>query len=686
MDVLLLVPPFTDPSQPGAAVPSLAAGLHGSGARVAVRDLNLDCWEYLLDEGRQRRWVAQVSRRLAALDRRASLSRSECEEYTALADASLRGRAALDELAGAPAVLRSPAFHDARAYLRAMNAIDGALAVLTAVYHPAQFEWGRFFARRSTASSRELLRAARAAAESPFPSYARARVRPLLAELRPALVGISITYLDQLVPAFAIAAQCRRTVPGARVVVGGQIPSAWGDAFDDEVALWRLVDGVVCGDGEEPLRAAVAAVRDGRPLWDVPGLRVRGAPPRPAARAAMAKLPCPDYGVLPLERYLAPEPVLTVGTSRGCYWDRCAFCAVSPAFRGEFRARPAAQVRSDLETLAARHGARHFCFADDALPRSIVRALAAGEGPATPLRWQAELRWDAVREKELPALAAAGARNLVFGFESGSPRTLAAMRKGADLGRAERLLARCRALGIGTNLQCFLGFPGESRDDALATLRFLEKVRGSRVTVSCGLFDLHKGSPVHTHPEDWNVRIAPPPAGDDLPVRYDHAPRGDRRWLRQLAVRIRDHFAAEAPQLRCGIHAHALLWLGGPAGGSEAGRHDVPATGPLRARVVVRRFGRSPVAPRRRALTVLAYALDRRSPTEIGEVAATVLAACDAGVSVPALLAPLAAQERRRVRRVLAALVRRGLLAPPEPPASSPTNSRRRRPLGTVAA
>jgi hypothetical protein len=661
-DVLLVVPPFTDPSQPAAAVPSLAAALQGTGAQLEVRDLNLDCWEYLLDEARQRRWLRRVSRRIDALDRRASLSERECAEYTAAADGWLRGRASVDELDGAADVLRSPAFHDPRAYHRAMNAIDGALAVLSAVYHPAHFEWGRFFARRSTASSRELLRAARAPADSPFPFYARARVRPLLARLRPALVGISITYLDQLVPAFAIAAECRRTVPAARVVIGGQIPSAWGDAFDDDVALWRIVDAVVCGDGEQPLRDAVAAVREGRPLRDAPGLRTRGSPPRPAPRAPIGELPCPDYGVLPLARYLSPEPVLTVGASRGCYWGRCAFCAVSPAFRGGFRARPATRVLLDLETLAARHGARHFFFADDALPRSVVRALASGP-PSTPVRWQAELRWDAVLEEELPALAAAGAQNLVFGFESGSPRTLEAMRKGADLGRAERLLRRCRELGIGTNLQCFLGFPGESRGDALATLRFLEKARGPRVTVSCGLFELQKGSPVHERPELWGVRIAAPRPGDDLPVRYDYAPVGDRRWRRRLALRIRDLFAPARPQLRCGIHAHALLSLGDPAPSTAPSPR--PARGPRRGATAVRRFGRSPAAPRMRSSIVLAYGLDQTSPVEIGEVGVAVLSACNAGVSVPELLGPLTSRERRRVRRVLQALIRRGLIEEP---------------------
>lgn len=661
--VVLVVPPFTDPSQPGAAVPSLAAALAGTGARLTALDLNLDCWDYLLDPRRQRRWLAALSRRLDAFDRAGPLSPARCLEYTALADGWLRGRAALDELAGAMDVLRSTAFYDERAYRRAMNAVEGALAVVSATYHPAQLEWGRFFPARSTGSSRELVRAARATRASPFPAYVRARVGPLLARLRPALVGISITYLDQLVPAFAVAAECRRRLPGARIVLGGQIPSAWGEDLDDDVALWSVVDAVVCGDGEQPLRGLVAAIRGGRPFAGVPGVRVRGTPPVQAPRPPLSTLPCPDYGVLPLHRYLSPAPVLTVGASRGCYWGRCAFCAVSPAFRGQFRARPPAAVRADLEALAARHGVRHFFFADDALPRAVVRDLATGAPPAAPIRWQGELRWDGVREEEIAALAAAGARNLVFGFESGSTRTLESMRKGADLDRAERILARCREAGVGVNLQCFLGFPGETRADARATVQFLERVRGARVTVSCGLFELQKGSPVQERPETWGIRVRRPPRGEDLAVRYDYAPVPNQRWRRDLAKRIRERFAPAAPQLRCGIHAHALLWLS-----SERALRGMASAAPSaapRGGISVRRFGRDPAAPRERAVAVLAYTLDRTSPLRIGEVAAAVLAAQRAGVPVEEMVRPLSAPERRRVRRLVRTLARSGLIEAP---------------------
>ena len=36
----------------------------------------------------------------------------------------------------------------------------------------------------------------------------------------------------------------------------------------------------------------------------------------------------PDFDGLPLERYLAPELVLPLATSHGCYHGKCAFCNV----------------------------------------------------------------------------------------------------------------------------------------------------------------------------------------------------------------------------------------------------------------------------------------------------------------------------------------------------------------------
>ena len=57
MKVLLVFPPFTDASQPNAAIPTLVAALKADGIRADVWDANLDFWEYAVDPQRQRTWL-----------------------------------------------------------------------------------------------------------------------------------------------------------------------------------------------------------------------------------------------------------------------------------------------------------------------------------------------------------------------------------------------------------------------------------------------------------------------------------------------------------------------------------------------------------------------------------------------------------------------------------------------------
>jgi hypothetical protein len=678
VSLLLVFPPFSDASQPSAALPSLAAALDGCGMPVELWDANLDAWEWLLQPARQAGWLAKIEARLERLDRRRTLKDPERLAYRVLADAWLRGRASQGSVAQALRDLRSPAFFSAPRYRRAVQAIDGALAVVSAASHPSRLEWGRFWPASRVDSSRALVKAAQRAEGNPFADFARSQFGPRLRALSPKLVGISITFLDQVLPALTLAAECRRVLPKAQVILGGQIVSLWGDDLLRARDLWRLVDVCVRGDGESALRGLVQAHLGGGALEAVPNLvlppscPVRTTEPR---LEELANLPCPDYRGLPLERYLAPEPVLTLSASRGCYWSRCTFCAVSPGFRGASRARSAARVRADMAELRRRHRARLFTFGDDALPRAVAADLA--QGPETAGFWQAELRWEAADGPERVAgLGRAGARNLIFGLESGSEEVLRRMAKGASLRRARSVLDACDQSRIGVNLQCFLGFPGETRAQALETFRFLERSATPRTTVSCGLFELQKGSPLWRTPEAFGIEVVPPAPGRDLSARFEYRPHAKALGREQLQQRIERRFACGAPQLRCGINAHALIYLAlapSPAAVSPAWTEPAPTVTPaLLPGTAVRRFSWDPDSlhrgqrPVRRPVT-LAFSLERGRVMALGELAAALLRHSDGRTPVPDLLTGLDAPARRKVLRAFQLLAARGLLPPIAP-------------------
>jgi anaerobic magnesium-protoporphyrin IX monomethyl ester cyclase len=676
LTLLLVFPPFTDATQPAAALPSLIAAVDDLGIKVDIWDVNLDAWDYLLDPVRQAGWLARASRKLDHLDRLSYLNGSKTAAYLSLIDGYLRGTAAVGHIVRAVEVMRTEAFYSPVEYQRAMNAIRGALAVASATFHHARLEWGRFFPACSLHSSRAIVREATRSRSNPFASLAREVIAPRLVTLRPDMVGISVTYLDQVVPALSLAAVCKRVLPKTLVVLGGQIISMWGTDLVRNHELWRYVDVFVRGEGESAIRGLVEARIHGKPLNAVPNLILRrnGEPHLTSRhRENISRLRTPDYRGLPLSRYHSPEAVLTVSAARGCYWGRCAFCAVSPAFRDGFRARTGARVVADIATLRDRHAARLFTFGDDALPKTFVRDLAEGvlELPEDAL-WQAEARWEALLGPDRAIrLAMAGARNLIVGLESGSDDVLRSMRKGASLSQARQALAACARAGISVNLQCFLGFPGETRAQADKTLAFLREAAGPLTTISCGIFELQKGSAIWREPKAHGVQVVPPSAGDDLAIRFEYRPCPGVAYRRRLVLQAAAFAGARPPQMRCGIGAHALVYLARKGRATrERMRESLRPAEPLMLAgdAAFRWFAWDPDSLRadgkpRRKPTCLAYSLAHAEVMSVGALASTMLRQADGETRLIELLQLLEPAERRRVRRVVEALSKRGLLA-----------------------
>jgi len=97
---------------------------------------------------------------------------------------------------------------------------------------------------------------------------------------------------------------------------------------------------------------------------------------------AAARDETPDFGGLPLKRYLVPDLVLPLMTAHGCYHGQCGFATWlwrAIIWRGQ-GVSPAAveQVLEQIATVQKKHGTRHIFFADEAIPPRTLRLLSAG--------------------------------------------------------------------------------------------------------------------------------------------------------------------------------------------------------------------------------------------------------------------------------------------------------------------
>jgi anaerobic magnesium-protoporphyrin IX monomethyl ester cyclase len=582
VSVVLVYPPAAEPSQPYSSLPSLAAFLRERGwPHVRQLDLNVElCRELLCRRGIER----ALERISARIESGGADGEESLESYGRLVRAALSGPFVADEIDDAVAELDRIDCYAAPDRLdRAKRTLFDAFQVLNTSNELLAFDPKTAHKRRF--GSVAEIAAAVANPENPYRSFFRRRALPRISTGTPSVVGISITYQSQIVAAFTLAKQLRESLPGTRVVAGGQVVSQWHDALPACPEIFDWFDYLIAFEGETPLDRLLGATRAGTDPGGVPGLvwrdagSVRRNPPR---TEDVDELPTPDYRGLPLAEYFAPEPVFLLSTSRGCYWGRCAFCSVSPAFRGGYRPRHPDLVHRDVQTLVERHDAHYVSFADDCVSPRALRDLAQRLETSPRISWQCETRFEpGISDELLSRIRRAGCVNLVFGLESYSPRVLKSMSKGVATKQIDRILAGCRRSGIAVNLQFFFGFPGETPEEARATARFALEQASGRATLSFGVFNLIKGSRVERDPGAFGLTRVDRSSGP-LAAAYAYEPepahaRAVRSEL-QEALRGRERF----PHLGLSLNAHSQIYFAETArrGGVELYR---PAAQPPRA-------------------------------------------------------------------------------------------------------
>ena len=281
-----------------------------------------------------------------------------------------------------------------------------------------------------------------------------------------------------------VVARLAGALPDVPVVVGGPHASS----YPAEVLALPGVDVVVEREGEIVLEQLVRALREGRPLDDVPGIHWTGpdgeprSNPRPPFLEDQDDLPFIDFGDVPLERYrrfksfsqLGPRATLPVMTSRACPF-RCTYCHLF--FGKGFRPMSPERVLDEVEHQVRTTGIRDFEVLDDIFnfDRKRARAILEGlvdRGLDVTLSFPNGLRGDILPPEDVTLYRRAGTASLSLAIETATPRIQDEIKKHLRIDRIAGVIdavARERIFSTGFFM---LGFPGETRDEIDETIRF----------------------------------------------------------------------------------------------------------------------------------------------------------------------------------------------------------------------
>jgi radical SAM superfamily enzyme YgiQ (UPF0313 family) len=206
-----------------------------------------------------------------------------------------------------------------------------------------------------------------------------------------------------------------------------------------------------------------------------------------------------DFKDLNLEEYFSPAVVLPVRSSRGCYHNKCAFCTHSA--KTKFYQISIDEVRDEIKEA----GQKYFQFIDDMIsPQRLEQISEAIK--------DLDVRYTALTKpskafipERMKKLYDGGCRVLIWGVESGSERMLERMEKGTTVEECISSLKAAHEAGIKNIIYIMFGFPGETEEDFMKTMEFLEQNKDYIDLVSTSVFGLQRSSPVFDNPEKYGV-------------------------------------------------------------------------------------------------------------------------------------------------------------------------------------
>ncbi len=513
---------------PHLALPTLTAYLRGHGIEVFQRDLNATTFDDILTAGYLRKSIARLQQNFGMDASYHPKDGRGLPKREHVLWALKEGERVAQNVEAAKNIIRSERFFDGDTSLPAFETIIQALEIASLPFYPASLTLQTYISAYPTDSSAALLQAVRDERHNIFLELFRGGILEEIKAEQPDIVGISIPSMPQMLAGMTLAYVIKEAGLNCHVTVGGPHISMLRDELAKVPAIFSLFDSAVVFDGEVPLLKLAQALDGNGDLSEVPNLIYRdGETIRVTNRKLPEKindLPMPDFDGLPLDKYLAPVLALPLLTARGCYFGKCAFCNVGYGEAESFSQLRADQLVEQMMTLHGKYGTRHIFFSDEAITPKNLRALPpALQAIGSPFHWGGCARFEHVITRDLlDSMQRGGCRMILYGLESASEAIMDRMIKGTQVGDMSRILIESAEAGIWNHTFFFFGFPGETLDDAQATVNFLFRHKPYIHSAAMGTFLMERYSPAHQFPQRFGVSKIVEDPDKDLAIYFDY--------------------------------------------------------------------------------------------------------------------------------------------------------------------
>jgi radical SAM superfamily enzyme YgiQ (UPF0313 family) len=307
-----------------------------------------------------------------------------------------------------------------------------------------------------------------------------------LKTLFPDVVGITGLSME-FAEVHRLAGLVKKINANCTVIVGGP----YATSSPEHILKDPNVDFVVMGEGERTAGKLMDVLENGKDFSVIEGLAYKKNqacvinPPQLPIED-LDTIPFPAWDLIDMEGYFkdirshsqTPIPtsnrIAPLFTSRGCPY-RCTYC--HNIFGKKIRFRSVGNVLEEIQSLIKNYGIQEIEVLDDCFNFDLARAKEICDeiirrGIKIALSFPNALRVDRMDEELIVKLKQAGTRVIYYAIESASPRIQKLVNKNLDIDKARDVIAQTIKQGVITCGYFMLGFPGETKEEILQTLRF----------------------------------------------------------------------------------------------------------------------------------------------------------------------------------------------------------------------
>lgn len=328
-------------------------------------------------------------------------------------------------------------------------------------------------------------------------------------EYNPDAIGLSVYWEKQLDWSKNFTKFLKQKTD-AKIFYGGPQITYSKEKILNKEFFETYADYAIYGDGEVSLKKLGDYFNGEIGLEEVPSLVYYDSDVciTPPPKEGFKEMFSPCYDGFDFNSYFSYPKVISLESSRGCYWNKCAFCSCS---NGVIKNNKSAQqVIDEIEGFQKQFGINEFSFIDPAVSPKFLddfSKLVIEKG--LNIKYSAFTRLENTFTKELlEQLSKSGLKFCLWGLESGSQRILDLYSKGTNIENNKRILKDAHDAGIFNFVSVIIGFPKEDEQDLEKTLNFLTENTDCIDIIAANNFLLLKDAPIEKEPEKFGLTSA----------------------------------------------------------------------------------------------------------------------------------------------------------------------------------